>query len=98
MTIVTLGIDLGKNVCSLAGLDAEGRVVMLKRLKRDGVVPLVASLTPCLVMMEAGFGVHYLGRRLVELGWLRGSADLATIRAALRQFIEERRPERRGDC
>jgi hypothetical protein len=27
MDIVVLGIDLGKNSCSLAGLDASGRVV-----------------------------------------------------------------------
>jgi molecular chaperone DnaK (HSP70) len=28
MTIVTLGIDLGKTLCSLAGLDEEDRVVL----------------------------------------------------------------------
>lgn len=34
MTIVVLGIDLGKNCCSVAGLDEEGRVVMRKQLGR----------------------------------------------------------------
>jgi hypothetical protein len=29
MTIATLGIDLGKNSCSLAGLDETGAVVLL---------------------------------------------------------------------
>ena len=28
MDIVVLGIDLGKNSCSLAGLDASGRVIL----------------------------------------------------------------------
>jgi transposase len=69
MTIVMLGIDLGKTVCSLSGLDAEGRVVLSKRLKRDNVVPFVATLPPCGVAMEACFGAHYLGRRLIDLGY-----------------------------
>ena len=47
MTIVMLGIDLGKNVCSLAGLDEDGRVVLSKRLKREGVVPFIATLPVC---------------------------------------------------
>ncbi len=34
MTIITLGIDLGKTLCSLAGLDEEGRVVLRKRRSR----------------------------------------------------------------
>ncbi len=34
MTIVTLGIDLGKTICSLAGLDEAGRVVLRKRNAR----------------------------------------------------------------
>ena len=37
MTIQTLGIDLGKTLCSLAGLDAAGRVVLRKRIRRDKI-------------------------------------------------------------
>jgi transposase len=29
-----LGIDLGKNLCSLAGLDETGAVVLRRRMKR----------------------------------------------------------------
>ena len=50
-------------------LDGDGRVVLSKRLKRDGVVPFVAALPPCGVAMEACFGAHDLGRRLIELGY-----------------------------
>jgi len=32
--IAVLGIDLGKNSCSLAGMDATGAVVMRKRMAR----------------------------------------------------------------
>ena len=31
MTIVTLGIDLGKTLCSIAGMDADGAIVMRRR-------------------------------------------------------------------
>ncbi len=69
MTIVMLGIDLGKSVCSLAGLDEHGRLVLSKRLKRNGVVAFVSSLPVCGVAMEACCGAHYLGRRLADLGY-----------------------------
>ena len=53
MPIAVLGIDLGKNSCSVAGLDETGRVVLRRRLRRDGVVRLAASLPPCVMAMEA---------------------------------------------
>jgi transposase len=34
--IAVLGIDLGKNSCSLAGLDATGAVIMRRRMTREG--------------------------------------------------------------
>lgn len=69
MTIVMLGIDLGKTVCSVAGFDAKGRVVLSKRVKRDNIVPFVATMPICGVAMEACCGAHYLGRRLIDLGY-----------------------------
>jgi transposase len=60
--IATLGIDLGKNSCSLAGLDASGAVVLRRRMSRDGVVKFTAALPTCVVAMEACCGAHYLGR------------------------------------
>lgn len=38
MTVVMLGIDLSKNVCSVAGLDETGAVVLRRPMKRDGVM------------------------------------------------------------
>jgi hypothetical protein len=34
MRISVLGVDLGKNVCSVVGLDASGAVVLRRRAKR----------------------------------------------------------------
>ena len=68
MQIAVLGIDLGKNSCSVVGLDAAGRVVLRRRLHRDGVVKLAAGLSSCVVAMEACCGAHHLGRLLRDQG------------------------------
>ena len=44
MDIVVLGIDLGKNSCSLAGLDTSGRVVLRRRMRRSSVESFVNGL------------------------------------------------------
>ncbi|MCI0756243.1 IS110 family RNA-guided transposase [Teichococcus vastitatis] len=68
MEIAVLGVDLGKNSCSVVGLDASGRVALRRRLHRDGVLKLATSLPGCVVAMEACCGAHHLGRRLREVG------------------------------
>ena len=60
--IAVLGIDLGKNSCSLAGLDAAGAVIMRRRMTREGTIKFVATLPACVVAMEACCGAHFLGR------------------------------------
>jgi len=35
MAIVILGIDLGKNVCSLVGVDEDGAVVLRRQMRRQ---------------------------------------------------------------
>ncbi len=68
MQIAVLGIDLGKNSCSVVGLDASGRVVLRRRLHRDGVVKLAGGLPGCVMAMEACCGAHHLGRTLSGQG------------------------------
>ena len=60
--VAVLGIDLGKNSCSLAGLDERGAVVLRRRMTREGVVAFVSKLPACVVAMEACCGAHFLGR------------------------------------
>jgi len=62
MQFSVLGIDLGKNVCSIVGLAAFGAVVMRRRAKRDTLITFAAKLPPCVVAMEACCGAHHLGR------------------------------------
>ena len=66
--IAMLGIDLGKNTCSLAGLEATGAVVTRKKMTREGVVAFAAKLPACVVAMEACCGAHFLGRVLSAQG------------------------------
>ena len=63
-----LGVDLGKNSCSVVGLDAAGHVLLRRRMRRESVVALAAKLPGCIVAMEACCGVHHLGRLLVARG------------------------------
>jgi transposase len=68
MQIAVLGIDLGKNSCSIVGLDSVGRVVLRRRLHRESVVKLASGLPPCVMAMEACCGAHHLGRQLRNMG------------------------------
>jgi transposase len=68
MAIVILGIDLGKNVCSLVGVDEDGAVVLRRRMRRQTVLTFAAKLPSCIVAMEACCGAHYLGRLLTAQG------------------------------
>ena len=67
-TVAVLGIDLGKNSCSAVGLDADGRVVLRRRLSRAGLLELAAGLPARVVAMEACCGAHHLGRILGRQG------------------------------
>src|SRR6516165_11011271 len=61
-----IGVDLGKNGCSLVGLDHAGQVVLRRRVRRDGLT--LAKLPSAVVAMEACCGAHHLGRLLVAQG------------------------------
>ena len=62
MTIVTLGLDLGKNWIHMVGLDADGRIVLRRRVRRDRLLRETVDMPPCLIGMEACCGAHHLGR------------------------------------
>lgn len=68
MDVVVLGIDLGKNVCSIAGLDAEGRIVLRRRMSREKLIGFARQWPSCVVAMEACCGAHHLGRQLTAQG------------------------------
>src|SRR5664279_863843 len=68
MEIHTIGIDLGKTVFHLVGLDARGEVVVRKKCSRDQILRFTANLQVSLIGMEACGGSHFLARALREQG------------------------------
>lgn len=68
MSIVILGVDLGKNSCSIVGVDGTGAVVVRRSMRRQTLVEYVAKLPQCTVAMEACCGAHHLGRLFAEHG------------------------------
>ena len=51
--VVTLGVDLAKNVFAIHGVDVAGRPVVRRMLTRARLSEFVAQLPPCLIGMEA---------------------------------------------
>ena len=68
MRIAVLGIDLGKNSCSVVGLDDAGKAVVRRRMQRETVIAFAATLPVCVVAMEACCGAHHMGRALAAQG------------------------------
>jgi transposase len=66
--VTTIGLDLGKTVFQVHGVDGEGRVVVRRALRRGQVVKYFAKLAPCLVGMEACATAHYWAREIAGLG------------------------------
>jgi len=64
----TVGIDLGKTVFHLVGLDAPGNVIVKKRFSRTQLLRYLANTPVCLVGMEACCGAHHLGAGLAAQG------------------------------
>jgi transposase len=69
MTIVTVGIDLAKNVFAVHGVDATGKPVLVRsNVARGKLLELIAALPPCLIGMEACSGAHHWAREFQKLG------------------------------
>ena len=66
--ISVLGVDLGKNVCSIVGLNSSGAVVMRRKVRRETLIGLAEKLPACLVAMEACCGARHVGRIFATAG------------------------------
>jgi len=64
MTILTVGIDLAKNVFAVHGVDAAGTELLRQpKVTRAKLNALVASLLPCTIGIEACCGAHHWARQ-----------------------------------
>ncbi|WP_371420062.1 IS110 family transposase [Tardiphaga sp.] len=68
MEIMTIGLDLAKSVFQVHGVDAAGKTVVRKALRRAQVLTFFSKLAPCLVGIEACGTSHHWARELIKLG------------------------------
>ena len=68
MKLMSVGIDLAQNVFQVHGVNAHGKTVMRKQLKRHQVAAFFANMPPCLIGMEACGSAHHWARKLRTLG------------------------------
>jgi hypothetical protein len=66
MANVIVGVDLGKNLCSVVGLDADGAVLLRRTMRRQTVTGFVSKLPPCVVARR-----HAAARIIVAASLLR---------------------------
>ena len=69
MSIITVGLDLAKNVFAVHGVDDHGKAVLVKpKVAREHLAVLIAQLPPCRIGMEACSGAHHWARLFREYG------------------------------
>ena len=69
LMIVRVGVDLAKNLIQVHAVDAAGRRVVCRALKRDQFIAWCEQLPRgCVVAMEACSSAHHWGRRLRAMG------------------------------
>lgn len=69
MTILTVGIDLAKNVFAVHGVNEAGKADLLRpAVPREQLKATVAALPPCVIGMEACSGAHHWAREFQALG------------------------------
>ena len=67
-SVTTVGLDLAKHVFQVHCVDASGRVVVAKPIRRNKLLEFFASLPRCLVGLEASGSAHHWARELMALG------------------------------
>jgi transposase len=67
--VVRVGVDLAKRVIQVHAVDASGRIVTSKALRREQFLPWCVRLPEgSMVVMEASSSAHYWCRRLIAFG------------------------------
>jgi transposase len=66
--VTTIGLDIAKSLFQVHGVDAEGKAVIPRQLKRRYVLAFFQKLPSCLVGIEACASSHHWSRELQPLG------------------------------
>ena len=62
--VITIRLDIAKSVFQVHGVDAQGAVIICKRISRAKVLGFFGNLSPCLIGIEACPTAHHWGREL----------------------------------
>lgn len=66
--LIRIGVDTSKTVFQLHGVDVWEQPCLVRKLRRQGVVPFFAKLGPVQIGLEACGGAHHWARTLSALG------------------------------
>ena len=66
--VTTVGLDLAKHVFQVHAIDASGKVICARVVRRGQLLAFFQALPPCLVGMEACGSSHYWARELIAQG------------------------------
>ena len=66
--ITLLGVDLAKNIFQLHGVDANGKLMLTKKVSRYKLVETIANIPACTIAMEACSGANHWYRKFSSFG------------------------------
>jgi transposase len=66
--LITIGLDIAKQVFQVHGVDAAGQIIVRRRLKRADVLKFFSNRAPCLVGIEACGTSHHWARQIAAAG------------------------------
>ncbi|WP_329741431.1 IS110 family transposase [Dyella sp. A6] len=78
--VATYGIDIGKNLFHISGLDKSGHSELRTKLKRDTLLQFFSNVPVAVIAMEACPGSQWLARKLQAYGH--------TVRIIPAQFVK----------
>src|SRR5580692_6401425 len=68
-SVTRVGLDLAKKIFQVHAIDANGEIVVARKLARGRLVGFFSELPRCVVAMEACSSAHHWARQLLALGF-----------------------------
>lgn len=82
---VAIGLGLAKNVFQVHGVDAAGKIIVQRRLRRSQVIEFLKNLPHCLFGIEACAAGHHWARELTKLGHTARLMPASYVKAYVRR-------------
>ena len=94
--ISMIGLDFAKNVFQIHGIDAAGKVVLRRQLRRAQMEKFFTQLPPTMVGMEACGGAHHWARTFQKLGHEVRIMPPAYVKPYVKRNKNDGRPDERN--